>query len=38
MLNTAQDIFAASLRHFKLVPDVAPMSLTFTLIAIHLER
>ena len=38
MLNTAHDVFGAVLRHFDFAPSAEPSSLTFTLIAIHLER
>lgn len=38
MLGTAHDIFAAVLRHIDAAPNAENAPLTFTLIAIHLER
>jgi len=38
MLNLAHDIFGAAIRQFDIAPSAEPSSLTFTLIAIHLER
>lgn len=38
MLGLTQNIHGIVLRHFNDVPSAVPMSLTFTLIAINLER